>query len=203
LHERHVVFRDLKPDNVVLDEAGHAMLTDFGLAKQGVSALHGTRSFCGSLAYIAPEILQRRLQRHTVDIYGLGALLFNMLTGKPPFYNPERWKLENNIRHAPLVLPPCMSNPAASIIHALMVRDPSRRLGAADTNDVKTHRFFRNTDFEALLRREVPVPMVGTQSPSSFAGTSTCHSEKLKTLRDKGFRRWQDVSGWAFSSAVC
>merc|ERR1712054_10233 len=157
LHERSIVFRDLKPDNIVIDAIGHAMLTDFGLSKEGVSALHGTKSFCGSVAFLAPEILQRKGHRHTVDIYGLGVLLFDMLTGLPPFYHPDREKLYNNIKHARLVVPSDIPEDTADFIKATMNKEQSLRLGAHDSNDVKGHRYFHNVDFDALMRREVEV----------------------------------------------
>ena len=124
---RSTVFRDLKPDNVVIDAAGHAMLTDFGLSKEGVLGQRGTKSFCGSVAFLAPEILLRRGHGHTVDIYNLGVLLFDMLTGLPPFYHPDRETLFANIKHARLVVPQYVPRTARSLIEALMEREPSRR----------------------------------------------------------------------------
>jgi len=158
LHERKTVFRDLKPDNVVIDEARHAMLTDFGLSKEGVAGQRGTKSFCGSVAFLAPEILLRKGHGHTVDIYNLGVLLFDMLTGLPPFYHPDRETLFANIKHARLVVPHYVSKTARAFIEALMEREPSRRLGVASTADVQGHPYFADTDFGALMRREVPVP---------------------------------------------
>lgn len=158
LHERRTVFRDLKPDNVVLDECGHAMLTDFGLSKEGVDGLGGAGSFCGSMAFIAPEILQRGGHGHAVDIYGLGVLLFAMLTGKPPFYHRDRETLVANIKFALLLVPSYVSKDAASLIRGVMHRDPSRRLGAACTADLQAHIFFYPIDWDALTMREIAVP---------------------------------------------
>lgn len=158
LHERKTIFRDLKPDNVVLDEKSHAMLTDFGLSKEGVLGSRGTKSFCGSVAFLAPEILLRRGHGHTVDIYNLGVLLFNMLTGLPPFYHPDRETLFANIKHARLEVPEYVPKAARSLILSTMEREPSRRLGAAGTVDVQQHQFFSEIDFDALMQRKVPVP---------------------------------------------
>lgn len=171
LHERNIVFRDMKPENVVIDGEGHCMLTDFGLSKEGVEDVRGGRSFCGSLAFIAPEILQHRGHGRAVDIYGLGVMLYAMVTGMPPYYHRDRDTLLNNIRHARLVVPPNVSLLAASLIEALMNREPSQRLGASQMAEVKGHGFFAQMDFEALARREVPVPgrpqtpQTGRQSP--------------------------------------
>jgi serine/threonine protein kinase len=160
LHQRNIVFRDLKPDNIVIDEEGHAILTDFGLSKEGVMHLHGTRSFCGSVAFLAPEILQRSGHGHTVDVYGLGVLLFDMYTGLPPFYHPDRTTLCNNIMAAQLHVPEYVPRVAASLIEALMEREPSKRLGAVKTSDVKGHPYFAGVDFEGLMNRELSPPSV-------------------------------------------
>merc|ERR1712070_286755 len=128
-----------------------------GLSKQGVMKLQGTRSFCGSVAFIAPEILQRRPHNHTVDIYGLGVLLFALLTGRPPFYDKDRDTIFKNIQYARLDIPSIVSQPAKALIEAVMDRHPSRRLGATCTQDVQKHRFFAAIDFHAVMRREVTV----------------------------------------------
>jgi protein-serine/threonine kinase len=202
LHERQIVFRDLKPDNIVLDESNHAVLTDFGLSKEGVLHLQGTRSFCGSVAFLAPEILQRRGHGHTVDVYGLGVLLFDMLTGLPPFYHPDRETLFTNIKHARLLIPRYVPKPAASLIEALMEREPSKRLGAVKTTDVKEHVFFASIDFEALMRREVEVPLVRPRNLRSasprtrLARPDNPFTESCKRAGPSS----QDVSGWSFAT---
>lgn len=165
LHDRQTVFRDLKPDNVVIDADYHAMLTDFGLSKEGVNSARGAKSFCGSVAFLAPEILARSGHGHTVDIYGLGVILYDMLTGQPPFYHPDKETLLSNIEFAPLEVPHYVPAAARSLIITLMEREPSRRLGAVNTMDIQSHDYFRNIDFDALMRREIPVPISNENYP--------------------------------------
>mmetsp|Transcript_20540 Transcript_20540/g.58677 ORF Transcript_20540/g.58677 Transcript_20540/m.58677 type:complete len:755 (+) Transcript_20540:83-2347(+) len=152
LHERNIVFRDLKPDNVVLDDRGHALLTDFGLSKELVSDLYPApaTSFCGSVAYLAPEMLSKRGHGKSVDLYGLGVLLYEMLVGTPPYFSYDREQLFKNIETQKLTFPAHVSPDARDLISQLLDRDPQRRLGAMDTQEVRQHPFFADIDWEGL-----------------------------------------------------
>merc|ERR1719329_1139156 len=143
------------------------MLTDFGLAKEGVATLHGATSFCGSVAFLAPEIILRRGHGHTVDIYGLGVLLFDMLTGLPPFYSRDREQLYKNIKSAPLRIPRGITKDASALIRSTMEREPSRRIGATSTREVQRHAFFSRISWAALLRREIQVELPQSKNNSS------------------------------------
>ena len=91
LHKQNIIFRDLKPDNVIIDKKGHAMLTDFGLSRENVRRpTTGAKSFCGSYAYLAPEMLDKKGHGKAVDWYLLGVILFEMVTGLPPYYADDK-----------------------------------------------------------------------------------------------------------------
>ena len=98
LHKEDIIYRDLKPDNIVIGADGHIMLTDFGLSREGVKRSNfGARSFCGSYAYLAPEMVRKVGHCKTVDWYLLGVILYEMLTGMPPYYNDDKNQLFHNI----------------------------------------------------------------------------------------------------------
>jgi len=175
VHGLGVVYRDLKPENVLLDQRGHVRLTDFGLSKEGVTRhAQGAHSFCGTPEYLAPEILARRGHGRAVDWWSLGALLYEMLTGLPPFYSRDREKLFQGIKSGELAYPSYLGAAAASLLAALLHRDPTLRLGSgpSDADEIKAHRFFDSVDWAALLDGTTTPPwtptVVGSLDTSQF-----------------------------------
>jgi serine/threonine protein kinase len=167
LHLLGVVFRDLKPENVLLDAQGHCKLVDFGLCKDGIESYEsGTSSFCGTPEYIAPEILERRPYGKAVDFWNLGMVVYEMLHGLPPFYSRNKRKLFFRLRCAPLVFP--QDSPASfaaqDLIARLLNRTPADRLGCGPDNEaaLHAHRFFHGIDWDKLYRREIPSGFVPT-----------------------------------------
>ena len=118
LHKQGILFRDLKPDNVVLDKDGHAVLTDFGLSKEGMNN-ENADSFCGSYAYLAPEMLKREGHGKSVDWYLLGVFLYEMLFGIPPYYDHDRDKLFENILQSELTFSYEISENAKDLLHSV------------------------------------------------------------------------------------
>lgn len=199
LHRRNIVYRDLKPDNVVLDAEGHAMITDFGLSKEEVSDEHLTSSFCGSIAYLAPEVLGRQAHGKAVDWYLLGVLLYEMLIGQPPYFSPNKDQLFRNIQHGKLRFPGVLSRQAKSLLievgsRQLLQRDPGRRLGAGrrDADEVKEHPFFYGMKWEAVARRELRPPI----PPRPNLDLSSVNPDKVYgSAQDQPDNR---VAGWSF-----
>lgn len=161
LHKNGIIFRDLKPDNVVVDKEGHIKLTDFGLSKEGLYEGQFAKSFCGSVAYLAPEMIKRTGHTRSVDWYLFGVLIYEMLIGTPPYYSSCRDQLFNNIQTGRLRFPKQVSTIARDLIKCLLHRDPSKRLGsgAGDAEEVKSHMFFKDTNWAEVLSKNVtPAP---------------------------------------------
>jgi len=175
LHQQSIIYRDLKPENVLLDHNGNVRLTDFGLSKENVPHTDsGAHSFCGTPEYLAPEILNRKGHGRAVDWWSLGALLYEMLTGLPPFYCRDRNQLFEKIRSGVLEFPDFVSENARSLLDGLLCRDPTRRLGCGPTDalEIKRHPFFAELDWDALLACRIPSPwkpvITGSMDTSQF-----------------------------------
>lgn len=160
LHEQGIIYRDLKPENILLDSKGHVKLTDFGLCKETLDAEEKTHTFCGTIEYMAPEILMRCGHDKAVDWWSLGALMFDMLTGGPPFTAESRKKTIDKILKGRLTLPAYLSPEARDLIKKLLKRHVETRLGAGadDANDIKAHPFFRHLDWDQVYAREIEPP---------------------------------------------
>eukprot|EP01017_Pseudomicrothorax_dubius_P024401 TRINITY_DN2592_c0_g1_i3.p1 TRINITY_DN2592_c0_g1~~TRINITY_DN2592_c0_g1_i3.p1 ORF type:complete len:323 (-),score=93.82 TRINITY_DN2592_c0_g1_i3:45-932(-) len=194
LHRCMIVFRDLKPDNVVLDDDGHALLTDFGLSKEGVD-VNLSRSFCGSVAYLAPEMLKRSGHNRTVDWYLVGVLLYEMLVGIPPYFSSKREELFENILKAPLKLPRTMSEEAKDLIKRLLNRNPAQRLGAnGDATEIKAHPFFKDVDWEEVANKRLKPPK---PDKKAFRGP-LINKPVNDTLPADPTKTRNHIPGWSF-----
>ncbi|KAI9220893.1 kinase-like domain-containing protein [Blastocladiella britannica] len=165
LHSYEIIYRDLKPENILLDYAGHIALCDFGLCKLNMGAGARTNTFCGTPEYLACEVLLGNGYTKSVDWWTLGILIFEMLTGLPPFYDENLNEMYRKILYAPLQFPPFLSPAAQSLLVGLVDRDPERRIGGNPTGrmpggaaEIKAHPFFATIDWKALNEKRLVPP---------------------------------------------
>ncbi|XP_064413317.1 ribosomal protein S6 kinase alpha-3 isoform X1 [Latimeria chalumnae] len=160
LHSLGIIYRDLKPENILLDEDGHIKLTDFGLSKESIDHERKAYSFCGTVEYMAPEVVNRRGHTQSADWWSFGVLMFEMLTGTLPFQGKDRKETMTMILKAKLGMPQFLSAEAQSLLRMLFKRNPANRLGAGPdgVEEIKRHAFFATIDWNKLYRRETPPP---------------------------------------------
>lgn len=156
LHGFNVIYRDLKPENILLDYSGHIALCDFGLCKLDMKDEDRTNTFCGTPEYLAPELLMGNGYTKTVDWWTLGVLLYEMLTGLPPFYDENTNEMYRKILSEPLHFPgpEIVPSQARDLLTKLLDRDPAKRLGANGASEIKAHPFFHLIDWRKLLQRK-------------------------------------------------
>ncbi|XP_033991294.1 protein kinase C eta type isoform X1 [Trematomus bernacchii] len=162
LHDKGILYRDLKLDNVLLDKDGHCKLADFGMCKEGMFEGTATGTFCGTPDYIAPEILQEMLYGPSVDWWALGVLLYEMLSGHAPFEAENEDDLFESILNEEIVYASWLSDEAVHILKSFLTKNPARRLGCVASEGgesaVTGHAFFTGIDWEKLNRREIEPP---------------------------------------------
>ncbi|KAL4281212.1 hypothetical protein GQ457_03G028940 [Hibiscus cannabinus] len=151
LHANGIMHRDLKPENILLDAAGHVMLTDFGLAKEFDETTR-SNSMCGTLEYMSPEIVIGKGHDKAADWWSVGILLYEMLTGKPPFIGGNRQKVQEKIIKEKIKLPTFLSSEAHSILKGLLQKEASKRLGS---EEIKRHKWFKSINWKKLEAREI------------------------------------------------
>ncbi|XP_016137206.1 ribosomal protein S6 kinase alpha-3-like isoform X1 [Sinocyclocheilus grahami] len=160
LHGLGIIYRDLKPENILLDNDGHIKLTDFGLSKESIDHENKAYSFCGTVEYMAPEVVNRRGHTHSADWWSYGVLMFEMLTGTLPFQGKDRKETMTMILKAKLGMPQFLSSEAQSLLRNLFKRNPCNRLGAGPdgVEEIKRHSFFSTIDWNKLYRKEMYPP---------------------------------------------
>ena len=159
LHELNIIYRDLKPENILISQDNHIKLADFGLAKEGVTDQQSTKSFVGSPAYLTPEMLNRKGVGKSADIYGIGAVLYEMICGTPPFFSNNINILYKNISQSKLMLHDYFSDELKDLLSQLLCRDPNKRIGVLNKNDLKNHEWFKDIDWDKLEKKEVEPPL--------------------------------------------
>ncbi|KAM3136385.1 hypothetical protein pb186bvf_011520 [Paramecium bursaria] len=191
LHTQYVLYRDIKPENILIDQNGHLKVADFGLARPNMSSSDEAYSFCGSPEYMAPEMLQQKGHTYAVDYYCLGALLFELLTGLPPFYSRDTSQIFKSILHENVQFPPNMGSPECKdLIRKLLAKNPEQRLGFnGGAEQILKHSWFSPLDMEDVIKLRTKPPFIPSLlgfnfDPSEFKAGD----EKINQNEDNKFK---------------
>ena len=160
LHSKGIIYRDIKPENILIGEDGYLKLIDFGMAKIIQNDEKAT-SFCGTPEYLAPEVITGEGHNRSADWWSFGILIFEMLCGIPPFYCDNTEKMYDLITHADLKFPKRIqvSDNAKDLLRKLLVKKQNNRLGAQNGfAEIRTQPFFEGFDFDALIAKKIPPP---------------------------------------------
>uniref|UniRef100_A0A7M4EY42 Ribosomal protein S6 kinase n=2 Tax=Crocodylia TaxID=1294634 RepID=A0A7M4EY42_CROPO len=191
LHQKGIIYRDLKPENIMLNHQGHVKLTDFGLCKESIHDGTVTHTFCGTIEYMAPEILMRSGHNRAVDWWSLGALMYDMLTGAPPFTGENRKKTIDKILKCKLNLPPYLTQEARDLLKKLLKRNAASRLGAGSGDAGEVQQSEEDvSQFDSKFTRQTPVdsPDDSTLSESAnqvFLGFTYVAPSVLESVKEK------------------
>lgn len=190
----NIVYRDLKPENLLIDSKGFLKLTDFGFAK----IIEGrTYTLCGTPEYLAPEILLQKGHGKPVDWWCLGILIYEMLVGIDPFSDDEPMAVYQNILRGKIKFPSTFDPDAKSLVKHLLVADLAKRYGnlKGGANDIKEHRWFKGFDWKALMKKELKpffIPKVNSEGDTSNFSEYPDSPELPKALKatDDPFLSW-------------
>lgn len=160
LHTKDVIYRDLKPENVLIDKDGYIRITDFGLSKRNIKGNKDAHSVCGTPEYLAPEVILKKGHGKAVDWWTFGSILYEMLTGLPPFYTSDREELFERIKLGSVKFPSSFSPSVKDLLNGLFIKDPEKRLGSGTegAKGIKKHAWFAGVNWDAFLRKEVKPP---------------------------------------------
>ncbi|KAI9315523.1 kinase-like domain-containing protein [Dichotomocladium elegans] len=189
LHNKNIVYRDLKPENLLLDSKGHIRITDFGFAKYVPENV--TWTLCGTPDYLAPEVIQSRGYGKAVDWWSLGVLIFEMLAGYPPFFDDDHLKLYEKILHGKIRWPTYFDPNATDLLSRLLTADLTRRYGNLKNgaNDIKNHPWFYGVDFDLVANKQVRPPYI----PHIRSDSDTSHFDKYPESNETYGAPGQDI----------
>ncbi|EZG44964.1 putative CAMP-dependent protein kinase catalytic subunit [Gregarina niphandrodes] len=185
LHHRRIVYRDLKPENLLMNQNGYLKLTDFGFAKYLATR---TYTLCGTPEYIAPEILLNKGHGFSVDWWALGVFIYEMIVGYPPFCDEDALGIYQKILSGRMLFPRLFPRDAKSLVKHLLCHDLVGRMGHVrdGISDVRDHRWFRGFDFKALLESSLKAPFIPPETVGGAKNFGT-YTEDVEVIPMQGY----------------
>jgi serine/threonine protein kinase len=192
LHSQNLIYRDLKPENLLIGQDGYLKITDFGFCKE---VPHKTHTMCGTPEYLAPEIVTAHGHGKPVDWWCVGILIYEMLVSHTPFYRSgeDQMEMYRRIVSGHVRYPSHLTPDAKNLISRLLELQPSRRLGSSQAGaaDIKAHPWFSSFDWQALEKKQLKAPFVPSAKEVKKLSNFACNSEPIRTKKYV-----DDGSGW-------
>lgn len=179
LHERDFIYRDLKPENLLIDASGYLKITDFGFAKR---VAFKTYTLCGTPEYIAPEVLLNKGHGKGVDWWTLGILMYEMLVGQPPFVDDDPMGIYQQILAGKVNFPRFIDRNAKSLVKKLLMADLTKRYGCLKNGaaDIKGHKWYNGLEWDNLVARQLTAPFLPAVAGNSDTSNFDPYPDSLK-----------------------
>merc|ERR1712232_948847 len=193
LHQRRIIYRDLKPENLLMNDLGHLKITDMGLAKFVIGKTYTT---WGTPDYFAPELIASTGHTNAIDWWTLGILIFELMSGHPPFESAYPMQIYSKVMKGigKVPFPPKCQGPTADMVKALLKKEPSERLPMrpGGVQNMEDHKWFSGFDWDAMFNCTIDVPYKPVvKSKKDIANFSARKEDMPRQIEYK-----DDGSGW-------